>query len=254
MELRRRTHWALLLLLLPVATVNLVLATLQDDWSDRLPRLLTAAWPLTPALALLWMQLQPFRFRIDERGLTIRNRAYEITPAWSEIEMVILDLSPPTFGMFGARRPQARLLLVPAPGADLGVPLTGRTPLTEQPCAEVLDFAWVSDKPEAAAAMLGLLGGDRFVDGRLLLREVFVPPAFTRRPLGYDRAHVDEVIRRGRDMLASTVWHARREIATELLPPHPIARDGYDRAQVDRFTRRLSAAIATLPGVPPPPD
>ena len=76
-------------------------------------------------------------------------------------------------------------------------------------------------------------------------REAFAPPAFPVRPLGYDRAHVDDVIRRGRDMLTSTAWYARRDMAAELLPPHPIAAGGYDRVQVDRFTRRLSASKAS---------
>ncbi|WP_144122324.1 hypothetical protein [Catellatospora sichuanensis] len=100
--------------------------------------------------------------------------------------------------------------------------------------------------------MLTLLGDGRFVDGRTLLRTVFTPQAFTVRPLGYDRAHVDDVIRRGRDMLVSTAWYDRRDLAVELLPPHPLAAGGYDRVEVDRFTRRLSASLAALPGVPPP--
>lgn len=254
MELRPGPHWGWPAALFGATAVELSLALLADDWGSRFRPVVWGTLYLAVALMTLLARLRPFRFRIDERGLTIRHRAYEIAPAWSEIDMVILEQSPPGFGMFRVRKPEARLLLVPGPGVDLGVPLTARSPLDDRRCLPVLDFDLVRDKQQAVVAMLTLLAGDRYVDGRTLLHEAFVPPAFTVRPLGYDRMYVDDVIRRGRDMLTSTAWPARRELAIELLPPHPFASGGYDRVQVDRFTRRLSAAIATLPGVPPPPD
>ncbi|GAA1416509.1 hypothetical protein ACFQZ4_29475 [Catellatospora coxensis] len=254
MELRPGPHWGWPATLFAVAALQLSSASLADDWGRRFGPLLWGTLYLTAALVTLLMRLRPFRFRIDERGLTIRHRAYEIAPAWSEIEMVILAQSPPTARTFGVRRPEARLLLVPAPDVDLGVPLTARSPLDGRPCLPVIDFELVRDKPRAVAATLALHGGDRFVDDRKWLRKAFKQPDFTVRPFGYDRAHIDDVIRRGRNMLDSTDWRARRDLALELLPPHPIKSDGYDRAQVDKFTSRLSALIATLPGVPPPPD
>ncbi|MEU7999894.1 hypothetical protein AB0B66_01785 [Catellatospora sp. NPDC049111] len=253
MELRPGPHWGWPAAFFAAAAVELSLASLADDWGSRFRPLFYGLLYLTAALVALRMRLRPFRFRIDERGLTIRHRAYEIAPAWPEIEMVILAQSPPTVRTFGVSKPEARLLLVPADDVDLGVPLTARSPLDDLPCLSVVDFGLVRDKPLAVAATLALHGGDRFVNDRKWLRKAFKQPDFTVRPFGYDRAHVDDLIRRGRNMLDSTDWRARRDLALELLPPHPTKPDGYDRAQVDKFTSRLSALIATLPGVPPPP-
>ncbi|GIG02133.1 hypothetical protein [Catellatospora citrea] len=251
MELRRGSHWVFLAAA-ALAPLYLLLAWWEDNWGDRLPRLVQAVFWLIVAVAAARVRLRPFRFRIDELGLAIRTRAYEIAPAWSEIDMVILEQPPPVVKSVGVYRPDARLLLVPAPGVDFGVPLTARSPLDHRPCLPVVDFGLVADKPQTVAAMLTLFGGDRFVDDRVWLREALTPPDFTTRPFGYDRAHIDDVIRRGRDMLTATAWRARRDMAVELLAPHPLAPGGYDPVQVDRFTSRLSASIASLPGVPPP--
>lgn len=254
MELRRSSHWVFLVAAI-LAPFYLLLAWWEDGWGDRLPRLLQAVFWLLVAVAMGRLRLRPFRFGIDERGLTIRTRTHDIALAWSEIDMVILEQPPPVVRSVGVHKPDARLLLVPAPGVDLGVPLTTRSPLDDRPCLPVADFGLIADKPPAVAAMLALFGGDRFVDHRAWLRETLTPPAFTIRPFGYDRAHIDDVVQRGRDMLTATAWRDRRDMAVELLPPHPLAAGGYDRVQVDRFTSRLSASLARLPGVPPPtPD
>ena len=48
--------------------------------------------------------------------------------------------------------------------------------------------------------------------------------------------------------LADEATLTRAGLAAELIATHPIALRGYDREQVDAYLRKLSAAVAVLPG------
>ncbi|MEV4414620.1 hypothetical protein [Catellatospora sp. NPDC049609] len=248
MELRRRRRWALVAGALCLS-VSMFARALSDTatTTERLVRLATVG--LLLVLAVGFVRPGRFRFRIGDDGLTLRLGGVQRSLAWPEIDTVILDQPPPDFTAGGNRSPSARLLVVAAAGVRLDRTLVhARSPVDGRPCRRLLDLGDVKETADEIAAALARAGGTRFVDDRARLRAAFTAPRFAVVPRGYDQAHVDGIINRGRSALGSTAWSERREIAQLLLPPHPSAVHGYDRAQVDDFTSRLSAAVATLPG------
>lgn len=90
--------------------------------------------------------LKPFRFHIGSDGLTLRLAGINRLVRWDEIEAVILDQPRPDLGDNKLPRPQ--LLLDPAEGVDLGIPLTHHSPVNDRPCLVLLDLGDVKDSPE----------------------------------------------------------------------------------------------------------
>ena len=193
--------------------------------------------------ALVVHALKPFRFHIGTDGLTLRVKGINRLVRWDEIDAVILVET----SLGRSRTSYHEVLLVPADGVDLGIPLTHRSPVDDRPCLVLLDLRDVKDSPEQVAQALARFGGDRFTDARRQRADRFGSPEFTVVLRGYDPARVDELIRRGRDALISSSTLERLGAKAEIEGARgklPIVARGYDRAQVDSFLRALSAELA----------
>ncbi|MFI5484820.1 MULTISPECIES: hypothetical protein [Micromonospora] len=191
--------------------------------------------------------LRPFRFAIGTDGLTVRLPKLRRLIRWHEIDALALDQPPAEQG----RPASPRLLLVPAPGADLGLPTTGHHPRDGRAAVELLDLDRVREKPAEIAAALARHGGDRFVDVLGLRQAAFDTSDFTVGLRGYQPDRVDALIRRGQDAL---VWGgtlerqaARSEIERARAEGLPVAGRGYNTTQVDTALARLSGALTGDP-------
>lgn len=189
--------------------------------------------------------LKPFRFHIGTDGLTLRLKGINRLVRWDEIDAVILDLTKPSL-VGDNKHPYHHLLLVPADGVDLGIPLTHTSPVDDRPCLVLLDLRDVTDSPEQVAQALARFGGGRFTDARRQRADRFGSPEFSVVLRGYDPARVDELIRRGRDALTSSSRLERLGAKAEIEGARgklPIVVRGYDREQVDSFLSALSAEL-----------
>jgi hypothetical protein len=196
--------------------------------------------------AFVVSELKPFRFHIGTDGLTLRLNGINRLVRWDEIDAVILDLTKPSL-VGDNKHPYHHVLLVPADGVDLGIPLTHRSPVDDRPCLVLLDLRDVRDSPEQVAQALAQFGGGRFTDARRRRADRFGSPDFTVVLRGYDPARVDELIRRGRDALTSSSTLERHGVKAEIEGARgklPIVARGYDRDQVDSFLSALSTELA----------
>jgi hypothetical protein len=209
------------------------------------------AWLLTGVAVLIGVALvgnavRPFRFHIGAGGLSIRHNGLDRAMPWAEIEAVVLDQPPPS-SRGGLGDQAAYLLLVPAAPVDLGVPLDRRSPLTDRPARQILEFAEVRESAGEVADALTRFGGERFTDLRALRAGPFGAPDFVVALRGYDIEPVDRLIRRAQEALLEGSAARRREARREIDEARgnlAINLRGYDRAAVDAYLADLSAGLA----------
>lgn len=102
----------------------------------------------------------PFRVDIDSQGWSVRTPKLNHYLYWDEIAAVVLAEAPAT----SRRRPAAapRLLLVPAAGVNLGVPLTDESPVDGQAAVELFQLNEVDYGEGQLARNLSVMAGGRF--------------------------------------------------------------------------------------------
>src|SRR5690349_21358039 len=76
---------------------------------------------------LVWAAVGRFRVDVDADGWSVRTRALTRDLRWDDLAAVVLADAPVVGHRLG--RPGAQLLLVPANGVDLGVPLPESSPV-----------------------------------------------------------------------------------------------------------------------------
>jgi hypothetical protein len=204
------------------------------------------------------------RLDIGPEGLTLRfarlfrRRVKGLVP-WPAIDTIILD--QPRLGGRGRSRghqqPPPRLLVVPADGVDLGIPVTHLSPLDGRACILLLSFNQIRDSPDEVAQALAQYGGSRFVDARPPRHQHDAPkagmpkagvPRFDLGLRGYDRARVDELIEQAHAALRSANAAERLAARSALdAVSLPRAARGYDCSQVDAYLTALSVELASPP-------
>lgn len=127
--------------------------------------LILVAWRVIPR-SLSRVHVGPEGLRVELVRIG-RARVRRLV-AWDAVDSVILHQPRhgPRARANGHLPSPARLLLVPAPGADLGVPAADRSPLDGRACIPLLSFNQVRDSPDDVARALARYGGSRFVDAR----------------------------------------------------------------------------------------
>ncbi|MEH0820989.1 MULTISPECIES: hypothetical protein [unclassified Micromonospora] len=239
MELHRRTGR----LLLPAICIlaGAVLLTVGDGGG--LLRTLVAVGGIALGGVVLVGALRPFRFVVDDDGLTVRRPGLRRTVRWPELAAVVLDQPAPRSGVPAA----PRLLAVPATGTDLGT-LDARHPLDERPAVVLLDLAGIRESSAEIAAALARYAGDRFLDARALHAGAFPDPDFAVGLRGYRVDVVDALIRQGQAALASGDPARRRAAGSEIARARqaglPVDLRGYSTLQVDEALDALGLALA----------
>ncbi|MEW2429093.1 hypothetical protein AB0877_13865 [Micromonospora sp. NPDC047644] len=104
--------------------------------------------------------VMPFRVDVDAHGLSVRIPKLKRHLRWDEVAAVVLADVPGTIVQRTLRGP--RLLLVPAAGVSLGVPLPEESPVDGQPAIELFELGEVAYDEEQFAVDLALLAGERF--------------------------------------------------------------------------------------------
>lgn len=201
--------------------------------------------------ALFAAQLRPFQFRIDSPGITVRRGRLRRELRWQDINAIILDQDAPTVGRGHA--PGLKLLVAPATGVDLGLPLTAHTREHDGPCAELLDLRDVKEPPHEIVEALTRYGEVRFIDAVQARRDRFADPEFLTVLRGYDRTAVDELVQAGRDALRpGSLDGVRRQGARLEIESNrkilPVTPRGYDREQVDTYLASLCEELARREG------
>ncbi|MFI6068541.1 hypothetical protein ACIA47_25165 [Micromonospora sp. NPDC051227] len=102
----------------------------------------------------------PFRVDVDSDGLSMRIPKLKRHLLWDEVAAVVLADAPATADRRTLRRP--RLLLVPAAGVSLGVPLPEKSPVDGQAATELFELAEVAYGEDQLARDLAVLAGERF--------------------------------------------------------------------------------------------
>ncbi len=197
-------------------------------------------------IALLAPARRPFRFVVGADGLVVRLPGMDRRIAWPEIEAILLV--PSVAAVARDKRRAAELLLIPAAGVDLGIPLSGRSPVDERPALPVVDFGEVRERPDQVAQALTTFGGECFVDLRRVDDRLFSVD-FTVVLRGYDPAAVDQLRADALRTLRSGTWPER--VAAKVAIGNaslPVAMRGYDRRQVDDLLERLAQRLAVMPG------
>ncbi|MEV2240813.1 DivIVA domain-containing protein [Micromonospora sp. NPDC049891] len=255
MELRRNRRSLALGVLLLAFGVSLLLGKESPG---------TGVWIFAGAALLMggWTtarSLRPFRFRIGADGLDLRVAGLNRLVPWAEIAAIVLDQPARAAG---ATPPTPSLLLVPGVGSTIDRPLTARSPVDGRPALVLLDLADVRESADEVAAELNRVSGGRFTDarqGRVDARQgqsgVVSEPVFETALRGYLKNEVDDLVRRGLDVLASGTAAQRQAVRAELDPTTlTVALRGYDMGQVDAFLERLAAALANDPEQPEQPQ
>jgi hypothetical protein len=102
------------------------------------------------------MELRPFRCRIDEHGLTLRlpdDPTLARSVGWGSIEAIMLEPRPDG---------NPRLVLVPAAGADLGMPAEYRNGVDGRLSIILVKSSDVREAPEEIRAALRRYAGSRY--------------------------------------------------------------------------------------------
>ncbi|MET7961709.1 hypothetical protein [Micromonospora zamorensis] len=110
--------------------------------------------------SLVWHAVVPFRVDVDAIGWSVRTPKLNRYVRWDEVAAVVLADAPAT-----ARRgitAAPRLLLVPAAGVSLGVPLSEESGLGGQAAVELFQLSEVDHGEELLLRDLAALAGDRF--------------------------------------------------------------------------------------------
>jgi hypothetical protein len=160
MDLHRRRKWLWFGVGMLVVGLAL-LAVLFREWDSEA---LILDWKLLiggPGGVLvgalfLYSELRPLRCRIDEHGLTLRlpdEPALARSIAWSTIEAIMLEPRPDG---------PPRLVLVPVPGADVGVRAEYVNRIDGRPSIILLDTGDVTETPSQISAALRHHAGSRY--------------------------------------------------------------------------------------------
>lgn len=245
MELRRSRSLLVGGIVLLAFGVFMLLCGRTDSAFRAIATLIIGVFSLLMGGVLAFYGLRPFRFYIGFEGLTVRLTGIDRLVPWTEIDAIVLDQPLPV--LTGTKTPSPVLLLVPASGSTLDLPLMHRSPVDDRPCLVLLELHDVRESPDEVADALARFGGSRFTDFRQLIRQHFDSPDFTIVLRGYEPAKVNPLIRQGQEALISDVMLKRFGAKAEIERARkslPAAMRGYDRAQVDAFLDDLSAALA----------
>jgi DivIVA domain-containing protein len=189
-------------------------------------------------LLLIGYAVRPFRFVIGPEGLDLRSGGVHRLVRWDEIDELVLDTPPQ-----GSTPAGPRLVLVPATGVALGVPVSVEAGKSGREGRVVLELDEVRQPREEVARALAQFGGHRFVDATAGRQAA---PDFTVVLRGYDVDAVDRLIHAGQAALmgqdAARAALAGAEIAAFRASPLVTLR-GYDREQVDAFLAGLLAQL-----------
>lgn len=105
----------------------------------------------------LFMAVRPFRFRIDEAGLSLRLSEFKgmSSPiSWERIEAIIMERTPD-----GGRR----IVLVPTEDADIGVTPEYANKADGRPSVILVKLDDVKETPDQIASTLRAYAGTRFL-------------------------------------------------------------------------------------------
>lgn len=105
--------------------------------------------------------LRFFRVHIGAEGLRLRRSKVDRLLRWREIDAIVFDEPTPVHGERRYWRVSPALLLVPADGCDLGIPLRRRSPVDGRACLLLFGFETVKDTPLEVARALRPYIGDR---------------------------------------------------------------------------------------------
>lgn len=238
MELRK-SRWSLVTAALGLGCFVLLVPSSLDS-PRRILYAVIAVFGLVMFVAGIARTLRPFQFRIGPDGLDVRSGKLRRLVGWHEIDAVVLVQQPTKPG---TPTPDPRLLLVPAAGVDLGVPLTETSPVDDRPAVALLDLGQVREKPDAVAGAFAQHGGSRFVD--LRAATVAGAPEFIVVLRGYDRPEVDAVVQRVvRALHRDTPADRADALAAVEQATFTVVVRGYDRAAVEAYLEQAKALLA----------
>ncbi|WP_422736211.1 hypothetical protein ACN263_21810 [Micromonospora sp. WMMD729] len=149
-----------LLMLWGAISVTYAALTIEVGWIGLLFCGAVVLFGLAIAGAVLRHAVLPFRVDVDARGLSVRTPKFKRDLRWDEVTAVVLADAPATARPGSAAAP--RLLLVPAAGVSLGVPLTEETGLGGQAAVELFQLSEVDYEDDLLLRDVAALAGDRF--------------------------------------------------------------------------------------------
>ncbi|MGW0435566.1 hypothetical protein ACWDV4_23880 [Micromonospora sp. NPDC003197] len=150
-----------LLMLFGAVAAAYMAATRHLDWFNLLLLGGLVLAGLAMARPLMRRAMLPFRVDVDSRGWSIRTPKLNQDLRWDEIAAVVLADAPEEV----QQRPvplRSRLLLVPAAGVSLGVPLTEESPVDGRAAVELFRLSDVDYSETRLVRQLAVLAGERF--------------------------------------------------------------------------------------------
>ncbi|MGC1211064.1 MAG: hypothetical protein WA890_07350 [Micromonospora sp.] len=141
----------------------------------------------------------PFRVDVDSQGWSVRTPKLNHNLRWDEIAAVVLAEAPASARRRTAAAP--RLLLVPAAGVSVGVPLTEESPVDGQAAVELFRLNEVDYGEGRLVRDLGMMAGERFHN---LCRQLTRPAgaiALRRFPDGQDHVRLTRWLDRRKALL-----------------------------------------------------
>ncbi|MBQ1030756.1 hypothetical protein ACX27O_27845 [Micromonospora sp. SD19] len=186
-------------MLLLTGAVGIAYAMLDVAWVGLFLSAAAVAFGLATGGRLVRDAVLPFRVDVDPQGLSVRTSKLNRQLRWDEVDAVVLADPPATAGRHLLRGP--RLLLVPAAGVSLGVPLPEKSPVDGRPAIELFELAEVAYDEDEFTRDLAVLAGERFQQ----LSRQLVPPAdgvpLRRFPDQPERARLNRWLDRRRAVL-----------------------------------------------------
>ncbi|MFG1917571.1 hypothetical protein [Micromonospora sp. NPDC048898] len=146
----------------------------------------------------------PFRVDVDPQGWSVRTPKLKRHLRWDEVAAVVLVDDPAAVGRRTLRGP--RLLLVPAAGVRLGVPLPEKSPVDGRAAIELFELREVKYEEDQFARDLAVLAGELLHD---LCRQPVRPTdavPLRRFPDEPDRARLVRWLDRRRALLFAS-WY-----------------------------------------------
>ncbi|MEU8406116.1 hypothetical protein AB0C19_07910 [Micromonospora sp. NPDC048842] len=147
-------------ILLLTGAVGIAYALMDIAWVGLFLGAAAVALGLATGGRLVRDAVLPFRVDVDSHGLSVRIPKLKRHLPWDEVAAVVLADAPGTTVQRMLRGP--RLLLVPAAGVSLGVPLPEKSPVDGQAAVELFELGEVAYKEDRFARDLALLAGERF--------------------------------------------------------------------------------------------
>ncbi|MEU8112686.1 hypothetical protein [Micromonospora sp. NPDC048947] len=185
--------------LLLTGAVGIAYAMMDIAWVGLFLSAAAVAFGLATGGRLVRDAVLPFRVDVDVDGLSVRIPKLKRHLLWDEVAAVVLADAPTTADRPTLRRP--RVLLVPAAGVSLGVPLPEKSPVDGQAAIELFALAEVAYGEDQFARDLAVLAGERF---HHLCRQPIQPTSgvpLGRFPDEPDRARLKRWLDRRRALL-----------------------------------------------------